>query len=163
MSEEVQRRTKRRYAHELYPHAEEGESRPLAVEVPYLYARAIGLDVTDTGWFDAGSIPRVDRMNQMIDARRIATMADAIHQGLSGQAAWDWVIQHSDPEGEWFHELASKHIEDMRSIKPYPCGPIPTKHEHWGEQMANGWSVIKMAPGPEDECDDCTEPIEPTP
>ena len=32
-------RTKRRYAHELYPHAGEYEVRPLAVEVPYLYAQ----------------------------------------------------------------------------------------------------------------------------
>ena len=29
----TERRTKRRYAHELYPHAEEGETRPLEVEV----------------------------------------------------------------------------------------------------------------------------------
>ena len=36
------RRTKRRYAHELFPHPDECEVRPLAVEVPYLYARAIG-------------------------------------------------------------------------------------------------------------------------
>ena len=40
-----ERRTIRRYAHEMYPHAEEGETRALAVEVPYLYARAVGLDV----------------------------------------------------------------------------------------------------------------------
>lgn len=33
--------TKRKYAHELYPHPAEGEVRPLAVEVPYLYARAV--------------------------------------------------------------------------------------------------------------------------
>jgi hypothetical protein len=30
-----ERRTKRRYAHELYPHGEEGGTRSLEVEVPY--------------------------------------------------------------------------------------------------------------------------------
>lgn len=43
------RRTKRRYAHELYPH-EEGTIRPLEVEVPYLYARALGLEIGGTSW-----------------------------------------------------------------------------------------------------------------
>ena len=47
-----ERRTIRRYAHEMYPHAEEGETRALAVEVPYLYAKAVGLDVWGTGWDD---------------------------------------------------------------------------------------------------------------
>ena len=43
MSDQIQpvRRTIRRYAHEIYPHGNEGETRDLAVEVPYLYARAI--------------------------------------------------------------------------------------------------------------------------
>ena len=46
------RRTIRRYAHEIYPHAALDEIRPLAAEVPYLYARAIGLEVVGTGWVD---------------------------------------------------------------------------------------------------------------
>ena len=47
--EVAKRRTKRRYAHELYPHADEFEVRKLAVEVPYLYARAIGFEIEGTG------------------------------------------------------------------------------------------------------------------
>ena len=43
-------RTKRRYAHELYPHADDFERRPLETEVPYLYARAHGIDIYGTGY-----------------------------------------------------------------------------------------------------------------
>ena len=46
-------RTIRRYAHEIYPHPEEWEVRPLEADVPYLYAIAIGLDLNGTGWHDA--------------------------------------------------------------------------------------------------------------
>ena len=42
--------SKRRYAHELYPHAEDWQTRPLTVEVPYLYARAIGYSISGTSW-----------------------------------------------------------------------------------------------------------------
>ena len=45
------RRTIRRYAHELYPHPNEYEVRALEVEVPYLYARFIGLNTFGTDWF----------------------------------------------------------------------------------------------------------------
>lgn len=70
------RRTKRRYAHELYPHGEEFGVRPLETEVPYLYARAIGADVRGTGWFAATMPESGDRMHIMIDAHQIALMAD---------------------------------------------------------------------------------------
>ena len=35
------RRTKRRYAFELFPHADEGEVRPLSIDVPYLYGAVV--------------------------------------------------------------------------------------------------------------------------
>lgn len=58
--------TIRKYAHELYPHAAEGEVRPLAVEVPYLYARMVGLSPFDTGW---GAAPwRDDKWARRYDA-----------------------------------------------------------------------------------------------
>lgn len=63
------RRTKRRYAHELYPHAEEWETPLLEVEVPYPYARAIGFDVLETGWFDAEHPERGDRTHHLIDTQ----------------------------------------------------------------------------------------------
>ena len=59
----TERRTKRRYAHELYPHAAEGDIRPLDVEVPYRIARAVGFDVQGTGWLNDDVDPKlsVDR------------------------------------------------------------------------------------------------------
>ena len=80
------RRTKRRYAHELYPHAEEWETRALEVEVPYLYSRAIGFDVGGTGWFSkAEPTEMATRTHHLLDARLIALMADAMLQGLAGR------------------------------------------------------------------------------
>ena len=76
-----ERRTIRRYAHEMYPHAEEGETRALAVEVPYLYAQAVGLNVWGTGWYDdktdAGRDRDILRHIQLIAARHMALVADA--------------------------------------------------------------------------------------
>ena len=154
-----ERRTKRRYAHELYPHAEEYEVRPLSIEVPYLYARAIGMDVTDTGWFSADSKQRGDRTMQMIDSRHIALMADALLQGLTGDAAWEWTEHHRDHEGEMFYDAALKHVPSPELIKPYPCGPKPEHHFHNGEPVVNGWVTSTRVPGAEDECNDCTEDV----
>lgn len=98
-------RTKRRYAHELYPHPEnEWETRPLEVEVPYLYAQAIGWNVWGTGWFDLfpGAYEKGTpehklsvqcsgyRTMLLIAHRQRALQADALLQGLTGQEAWEW-------------------------------------------------------------------------
>jgi hypothetical protein len=106
MSEESKRRTKRRYAHELHPHGDEWEVRPLEVEVPYLYARALGFDVQGTSWFDSISEVTGTRTMQMLDARHIALMADAMHQGLTGQEAWAWAEKRMDESGKWVYERA---------------------------------------------------------
>lgn len=155
----TERRTKRRYAHELYPHAEEYEVRPLAVEVPYLYARAIGMEVNGTGWFDAENPARIDRTHQMLDARHIALMADTMLQGLTGHAAHEWVEGHRDHEGEMFFDAAIKHVPNYADIKPYPCGPKRTTHDHTGPYGPSGWATVTRAPGSEDECEDCTEEV----
>lgn len=152
------RRTKRRYAHELYPHAEDmWESRLLEVEVPYLYARAIGFDVQGTGWFDAEHPERGARTHHMIDNQRTALMADAMHQGLTGQAAWEWADSRMTDDGEWVYERAVHYGIDPDAIKPYRCGPTPDHHEH-STPSGNGWSTITRAPGTEDDCEECTEP-----
>ena len=89
MSDQIQpvRRTIRRYAHELYPHGNEGETRDLAVEVPYLYARAVGLDVWGTSWNDRSdvSIERyLARTRELVAARRVAFLADALPTSAHG-------------------------------------------------------------------------------
>lgn len=153
------RRTKRRYAHELYPHAEEWEVRLLEVEVPYLYARAIGFDVRGTGWFDAEPKESGARTHHMIDNHRIALMADAIHQGLTGQAAWEWADSRMTDDGEWVYERAVHYGVDPDAIKPYRCGPTPGHHDHHSAPDAWGWRTVTRVPGAEEDCEECTEPV----
>lgn len=162
-TEQAARRTKRRYAHELYPHAEEGETRPLAVEVPYSYARAIGFDIHGTGWSEmreeelkfAGQ-----RTHIMQAARHIAYLADALHQGLNGEEAWAWAdARAGEYEGEILWERATHYGVPVEEIKPYPCGPEVGHHNHWGEPDAHGWRPSEYIVGKESECPDCTEEI----
>lgn len=162
------RRTKRRYAHELYPHPDEYEVRNLATDVPYLYARALGLDTWGTGWHDllSADAPREnwrqanDRTVALIKARELAFVADALHQGLVGDEAWRWAQEHAcDETGELTYERAVHYGVDPRCIKPYPCGPMPDHHDHMASTGdATGEGIITRALGPEDECDACTEP-----
>lgn len=153
------RRSKRRYAHELYPHAGEWEARPLEVEVPYLYARAIGMDVRGTGWFEAAGPDSGKRMQILANTQLIALMADAMHQGLTGQAAWEWADSRMTDDGEWIYERAVHYGIDPDAIKPYPCGPAPGHHEHLSPEV-NGCRTVTRVPGAEEDCEECTEPIE---
>ena len=162
MSENIERRTKRRYAHELHPHGEEFSVRPLEVEVPYLYARAIGFDVRGTSWFASISEVTGARSMQLLDARHIALMADAMHQGLTGQEAWAWAESRMDDSGEWIYERAAHHGVEIERIKPYPCGPEPDHHDHEEPIEGSNWSKVHRITGKESECEECTEPKEPT-
>ena len=162
MSTETTRRTKRRYAHELYPHGDEWEVRPLAVEVPYLYAIAMGLEVWGTGWFDKVDVETTDRTIMLGDARRTALMADAMLQGLTGDEAWTWVVERAaDEAGELVYERAEHYGVNPKLIKPYECGPERDRHDHLDAPDAHGWSVVHRIEGKESECEECTEPIEP--
>lgn len=154
------RRTKRRYAHELYPHAEEWQTRDLAIEVPYLYARAVGFDISGTGWFRNPGVESATRTMQMIAARKIALMADAMHQGLIGQAAWEWADSRMDDSGELLYERAAHYGVDTDKIKPYPCGPEPDHHDHYAAPDARGWQTVTRIAGAEGGCLECTEEAE---
>ena len=135
--------TKRKYAHKFYPHGGEYEVRPLAIEVPYLYARAIGLRLTGTGWFDApwrdnewAREASTTRTVLLIEADSKALLADALLQGLSGDEAWEWASSRYDDEGSWVYQRAL----------------------HYGEADAHGWRNVLRAEGKESECADCCEP-----
>lgn len=160
------RRTKRRYAHELYPHAEEYETRPLAVEVPYLYAQAAGLQTHGTSWFDLREGEElklsVARTVEMAQTRHMAFLADALLQGMTGNEAWAWADERAwDYSGEWLYERAAKYGVDPDQIKPYPCGPEPDHHDHLGEVGAKyvGMHLVTRIDGKESECAECTEEI----
>ena len=166
VTEQATRRTKRRYAHELYPHAEEGETRPLTVEVPYLYAHAAGLQVQGTGWSDMreGDALRlsVERIEELVAARRMALVADALLQGMAGDEAWTWADERGwDETGEWAYERAAHYGVPTDQIKPYPCGAEPDHHDHLGEVGAKyvGMQLATRIDCKESECADCTEEI----
>ena len=163
------RRTIRRYAHEMYPHPEEGELRPLAVEVPYLYARAQGLMTWGTSWFDMRDPKQpmdtrrlaVGRINELVSAAHLALLADALLQCLTGQEAWDWATARSEGDGlgEWVWERGAHHGVELARIKPYLCGPEPDHHDHMastGDAMGQG--IVTRIDCPESECETCTEP-----
>lgn len=162
------RRTIRRYAHELYPHPGEFEVRELATDVPYLYARACGLEVWGTGWHDLSSATAstdswrraANRTMELIKARELAFVADALHQGLVGDEAWAWAQERaSDETGELAYERAVHYGVDPTRIKPYPCGSTPDSHDHMASTGdITGQGIITRAPGSEDDCPTCTEP-----
>lgn len=112
--------TEQKYAHEIYPQAKGYEVRPLEVEVPCLYARALGLELGVTlDHSDLGLI--VERINYMISSREVAFLADALHQGMTGIEAWTWAQRRADDEtGEWVWERAVHYGVDPAVIKPYP-------------------------------------------
>jgi hypothetical protein len=157
-----ERRTIRRYAHELYPHPDESETRPLSVEVPYLYARFVGLEVWGTSWFDVE--PRMlagSRTHHMIDAARVALLADALAQGLTGDEAWAWASERVTDDMECVYDRAVGYGVPIDRVKPYPCGGEPDHHDHHGEpDDVRGWRVVTRVDGPESECPDCTEPVD---
>lgn len=158
-----ERRTKRRYAHELYPHAEEYETRTLEVEVPYLYARAFGFDVGGTSWFDMRDEQletASNRTREHVAAKQIAFLADALLQGKTGQDAWAWADQAMwDYEGGVAFDRAVHYGVQVDQIKPYPCGPEPDKHDHVADPDANGFRFVTVIKTKESECPDCTEEV----
>lgn len=161
------RRTKRRYASEIYPHAGEWELRPLSVEVPYLYARATGLNVWGTDWFALhGSDDRPtirlawDRTEALIKARMIALLADALLQGMTGDEAWTWAMERTaDEAGEIVYDRAVHYGVPVEAIKPYPVLSEPDHHDHRGDPAPGGGHYVTRVDGKESECPDCTEPV----
>lgn len=159
--------TKRRYAHELYPHAEDEYAvRPLSVEVPYLYARAIGFEVRGTGWFDLpiatpqGAQLSSGRTLYLLAMRERAVLADAIHQGLTGDEAWEWAKGRYDEAGEWIYERAIHYGVKPELIKPYPCGDVPDQHDHMSSTGdITGQGIVTRINCREDECPACCEPV----
>ena len=161
------RRTKRRYADEFYPHADEYEVRPLSVEVPYLYAQAIGVAVSETDWFDlprmgeAGLALSMQRSMEVINARQKALLADALLQGLGGEDAGEWAESRYDEVGEWVYDRAKHYGVPVHLIKPYPILRERAKHNHMSSTGdVTGVGYVTRIDCRESECETCTEPVE---
>lgn len=169
MTDTQERRTIRRYAHELYPHPGEWEVRPLAVEVPYLYARAIGMSVWGTDWFEVfngdrrdrvGAVLTTRRMVSLQEARHAALLADALLQGMAGDEAWRWAGERMDEEGSWVYDRAVHYGVPVDDIKPYPVLEEPDHHDH-REPSEHGYIHLVRVQGRESDCPDCTEDVTP--
>lgn len=158
--------TKRKYASELYPPAGEYEVRPLSVEVPYLYAQAVGLETFDSDWLDvsrnndrASAALTYQRIVSKIDAQRTALLADALLQGMTGDEAWQWGFERYSDDGEWVYERALLYGVPIKLIKPYPVLAEPDHHEHRSSTGdATGSGVLTRIQCPESECPACCEP-----
>lgn len=165
-------RTKRKFAHELYPHPAEGEVQPLHQAVPYLYAIARGMEVWETDWFDLSrpedqeadperaNLARrltVARTIELIYARQCALHADALLQGLAGTDAWQWAEERMDEEGGWIYERAIHYGVPVAMIKPYYVVAEPDYHRHF-DDMETRSGVVTRVSGPESECPVCCEP-----
>ena len=156
-----ERRTKRRYAHELFPHPVEFEVRKLEEEVPYLYARAFGLLPEGTGWSRAEPQERDARADEWQRARHLAHLADALLQGRTGQSAWNWATERTEAQTDMYLlGRASHYGVDPDKIRPYPCGPAPDHHDHLEPHpLYENLQLVHRIPGTEDDCPDCTEPV----
>lgn len=99
----------------------------------------------------------------MLSETRIALLAVALHKGMTGDAAWEWVDSHLHEEMDVLYEACPEYGVDVALIKPYPCGPEPDHHDHLGEpHLWNGLEArtVTRVPCKESECEECTEPIE---
>lgn len=161
------RRTKRRYAHELYPHPEDGEPRALAVDVRHALAMAIGSQV-GREWHDlmseGGESARIasDRTMYHLALVEVAFLAVALADGLSGQAAWDWANSaRGDEVDKLLYDAAARFDVDWDAIKPYLIRSEPDTHEHWTPRNARGVKTLLeyRVPGKESDCEACTEPV----
>lgn len=167
-----QRRTKRRYASEIYPYADEWEVRPLSVEVPHRYAEMVGTAALWTGWFDlVSTYPKgspeasiaaqlsMSRIAQHLLSAEVACLADALSQGMTGDEAWSWAMTRVIDDMELAYERAAHYGIPFERIKPYPCGPEPDDHDHKGDPAPGGRHYVNRVNGKESECPDCTEPV----
>lgn len=160
--------TKRKFAHELYPHADGYEVRPLSVEVPYRYARFVGFTVRGTDWFgmwQKGGDPARNmltyvRLSEYAAAAEAALLADALLQGLTGDEAWEWVESRIGDDVECVYDRARHYGIDFDAIKPYPILDEPDHHDHHSEPDPRGRRFVTRVEGRESECPDCTELVD---
>jgi GNAT superfamily N-acetyltransferase len=114
-----------KYAHELYPHTEEGAHAPLDYLTRYHLTRALGMQATDVNADDfAQSVAR------FLPEAQVALLYVALNRGLSGQDAADFVSERyvGDGIGEWLWQYAVEMGIDPERIKPYAArrSPQPT-------------------------------------
>ena len=105
-----------------------------------------------------GAVLTTQRTMRLLDARHAALLADAIHQGLTGDEAWEWATSRYDEEGGWVYDRAKHYGVPIEKIKPYPVLDEPDRHDHYGELDTQGWRTVTRVEGRESDCPECCEP-----
>jgi hypothetical protein len=108
-----------KYAHEVIPHPEEGETAPLETLVRYHYAQAEGWikAFSDAiGASDYGPAGADFTLASFMGHMHRALLFDALAQGLTGQAAADWANTRNHSESaEWIWERAAAYGLDLEA------------------------------------------------
>lgn len=111
-----------KYAHEIVPHPDEGESRPLGTVVRYHYAQALAWHLAFAEVIRVGELgPRLDfALSQYLSHTHLAFLHDALAQGLADQGAADWAAVRIHPESpELVWERAVHYGLDPDEIRAY--------------------------------------------
>ena len=108
------------YAHELVPHPDEGETKPLDYLARYHYAQAQAWHLAFADVIDDPG-PRLDfALGQYLRHAHLALLHDALAQGMGGQEAADWASQRNHSESaEWIWERGVAYGLDPDQIRPY--------------------------------------------
>ena len=112
--------TEKKYAHEIMPHPEEGEAKPLDYLVRYHYAQAMAWHLTFADVLDSPG-PRFDlALSQYLHHAHLGFLHDALRQGMDGQEAVGWVADRNHSESvEWVWERAVACDLNPDEIKAY--------------------------------------------
>lgn len=112
--------TEKKYAHEIEPHPEEGETVRLDRLVRYHYAQAQAWHLAFAESLNERG-PAFDfPLSQYLGHSHLAFLHDALLQGLSGQEAADWAsVRHHSESAELVWERADFYGLDPDAIKPY--------------------------------------------
>ena len=110
--------SEKRYAHEVVPHPQEREMKPLEYLARYHYAQAQGWVAAVLG--SGGD--EIDRLAvaQFLGHAHLGLLHDALAQGIEGQEAADWAAhRHHAESAEIVWERGDHYGVDMDSIKAY--------------------------------------------
>ena len=89
-------KTTKKYAHEIVPHLDEGETKPLDYLVRYHYAQAQAWHLSFAEAINSGDFDFP--LSQYLGHAHLAFLHDSLAQGMSGQEAADWASERTHSE-----------------------------------------------------------------
>lgn len=110
--------TNSKYAHEIVPHPEEGETTPLETLVRYHYAQAQAWHLSFAEAINGNDFDFP--LSQYLGHSHLAFLYDALIQGLIGQEAADWAsVRHHSESAELVWERGDHYGINPDEIRPY--------------------------------------------